>query len=85
MKISVTQEHIDKGVPAKTDCCALTLAFRDSGFPKAIVGIVLAYPMNNDDGVLSCILLPREAIDFRNSFDTGKPVKPFTFEVEVPA
>jgi hypothetical protein len=31
------------------------------------------------------VALPTEAVEFVSRFDDGKPVQPFTFDLEVPA
>lgn len=82
MKISVTQEHIDKADVGSRSSCALALALQDAGFPKAIVGFASFWPkiMSNER-----ILLPEEAVQFREMFDQGLKPAPIEFEIEVPA
>lgn len=85
MIITVTQEHIDKGVKKHCERCALSLAFHDSGFPKAGIGVMSVWPFGLDkEHEQRRWDLPEKAVSFREGFDGGWPVKPFTFEMHIP-
>lgn len=84
MQINVTQEIIDKGGKGgKSNCssCPIALAIREqTEFKAAEVG---------HDIWLTSILsekprhLPSEATFFIERFDDGKPVQPFSFELDL--
>jgi hypothetical protein len=86
MKITVTQEHIDKGVRVNGYSCPITLALRDAGFVRPCVGIHRCYVSKKRfwfgysryDGTL-----PSNAVEFVRNFDVCNPVEPFTFEIEM--
>lgn len=68
----VTQEHIDNGVKGNAMRCAIGLALR----PLRAKYAMMTWP----GGHLSP---PQVVLDFIEAFDAGKPVQPFTTQVEV--
>lgn len=83
MKISVTQEHIDKGDRRviAVDRCMVALALRSAGFPDAVVGVETAN-LNKLDRAITLPIIVQRAIE---DFSVGRKVVPFDFELEVPA
>ena len=86
MRIEVTREHIETGVPKSPEKCALALALTEAGFDKATVGgscfwwgpyiDELTYLRKGCD-------VPEVAGLFMDAFDKHIPVEPFEFELEV--
>lgn len=80
MTITVTQEDIDKGVISSCVACPIALAvgrfMPDSGFIVCANAIDFTSPLGD------LIHLPIEAVKFISDFDKGRPVQPFTFELE---
>jgi hypothetical protein len=80
MKITVTQEHIDKGLQKLLDACPIALALRDAtGHVYCVDG----------EGIYQWgelgILLPPKAKRFIKAFDNDGPaaIKPFEFEINL--
>jgi hypothetical protein len=80
MKISVTQEHIDKGEVRCALHCALVLAFNALGFDVMVEPASVSFYSSSGD-FLGELALPIEAQYFQIDFDKGKPVQPFAFEM----
>ena len=81
MKVEVTQEDINRGMPKVCDRCPIALAMRRAG-----CAFVYVEPHRVDwrrRGILSgkYSSLPSEATRFIMAFDNAEPVQPFTFEV----
>ena len=80
MKITVTQDHINKGYRFNTDRCPIALAVREK-FPNATVSVT-----NQDIHVKKWFLrrynLPKEAIHFVYDFDNRLSVQPIEFEAK---
>lgn len=77
MKINVTQDDIDCGIIGNCELCPIALA---------ILPIVSPLPVEVDN---CCIEIggvqynsPNSVCQFIDDFDNGKPVKPFSFELE---
>jgi hypothetical protein len=85
--VSVTAEHIARGEPGDCGWCPIALAVADALPGLAYLSIRLQdidlRPRPDED--LIVIGMPDEAVDFILDFDAGKPVKPFTFELDYPA
>lgn len=82
MKIEVTQEDIERGVPLNS--CFCPIAFASSRAFHCQHSLVSQdYFRVLGVGKNGRIMLPQPAIDFIAAFDAGKPVEPFSFEVEV--
>ena len=86
MQIVVTAENIAQGWRRKESRCPIALAIkRDLGSVDVLV--------HECDARISCAQtkyywqtfdLPQECVDFIALFDAGKPVAPFTFDLEFP-
>lgn len=80
MKIKVTQEHIAKGKPQRSEWCPIALAAKDV-FPQEIV-VVSPYDLQviaeQRDRYWH---LPAQVRQFIKDFDGGRPVEPFDFEL----
>ena len=75
-KIEITQEDIDRGMRGRSDFCPVALALRRK-WPEAEMGC-FACDLGN-----RLVLVPELVSKFVEDFDSGKPVKPFTFEIEL--
>lgn len=90
MKISVTAEHIRKGVKNSFSYCPIALAFHDAGFPEAevgteTVGLQSKSNPNKDICLIQSIVLPVEVRHWIYRFDTSnRPSFPFEFEFNAP-
>lgn len=76
--IEVTQEDIDKGKQGSCGRCPIALAayrVMEGSF------LVLPYAIFRLEG--KSISLPDSAIEFIGLFDSGMPVKPFSFTIEI--
>jgi hypothetical protein len=82
VKISVTQEHIDKGERWSFHSCPLALAVTEASGNLAGVGTESIYP-NWDKIGLTKITMPAEVANFRSRFDESSPVEPFEFEISI--
>ena len=80
IRVEVTPEHIKNGVPDSSESCALALAFKSAGFPKARVGITSVWLEGFEGNRFAT--LPRSAEKFAQRFDDGAPVAPFSFEID---
>ncbi len=84
MLIQVTQEHIDEGIVYDCEVCPIALAINrllKLGLKTVIVATVI---ICNSDRELCRCNYPDEARDFINRFDRLDPVKPFSFELDIP-
>jgi hypothetical protein len=84
LRVVVTQEHIDKGVPvgrprgsAASSYCALELGLIDAGWGQPCVAVTLAWDEARHPQ--TCYLVPDSARRFMLDFDAGRPVCPRTF------
>ena len=88
MKIEITQQCIDRGTPANSECCALSLAFMEAGFLSAEVGedsidLESIDPTEDDGRKMTAYEMDGELLDFIRIYDSeeGKKLaKPFTFD-----
>lgn len=78
MKITVTQEHIDKGDRCRASSCPLALALRETTGQPWIVSSMSA---GTEYG--HCRPLPQEARHFVVNYDHGALVKPFAFDFDI--
>ena len=77
MKVTVTQEDIDKGRPQVGHGCPIAIAVKRSNKSNTVwIGRFTAF-IGAD-----CYPLPGTAMQFVKDFDNNKPVEPFTFEME---
>lgn len=82
--ITVTQAHIDAGIRVRSDICPVALAMRElKELENFNVGSCSFYYFSN--GIYRSGRLPLAANYFINDFDAEpqRPVKPFSFEIEV--
>lgn len=77
MKIEVTQEHIDSGIPAACNCCPIALAISEETGESVTVGGEAVHFQGRS------LILPREVSAFIHSFDADGEVEPFSFELDV--
>jgi hypothetical protein len=80
MKIEVTQEHIEKGVPEEECNCPIALAIRDAFNVEELEVSVNATVIRV--GFDHCPT-PEEAEAFVCDFDDGRSVRPFTFDLPI--
>ena len=82
MIVTVTQDHIDKGV--RNDCteCALALALRPH-FSFTIPGVFDSCVVVLSGGQLKYSDLPENAEIWLRKFDLGQEVEPFEFELDI--
>ena len=85
MRITVTQDHIDKGTPCKSTSCPVALALRVA-FPDEflIFATEEEATLLGLDGVRT-IALPDAARDFISDFDVDRTGVPFQFDCDVRA
>ena len=82
VKIQVTQEHIEHGIPNNCSCCPIALAVQEV-FPRQIVEVgQFDLTVGGTKRHLE-YELPEEASDFVEQFDMGHYVRPFDFELEI--
>lgn len=84
MKITVTQQHIDKGVRGSCSSDPISLALQDAGFKNPWAGTdrITASGFGPFRRYYS-LETPPALLAFMRDFDTGKEVLPFEFELEV--
>ena len=85
MKINVTATDIDKGIRSDDTHCPIALAVKRAlrkrkGLFVTDIGIEWE---NKDERIEKLCGLPARARKFVERFDEGKPVKPFSFNIEV--
>lgn len=76
MKISVTQDHIDAGLPRSPFSCPIALACQEAGLDNPGVDQVFI------DAVGVHAAIPPAASCFIGDFDGGRSVQPFEFEID---
>lgn len=80
--ISVTQDHIERGIQGSSKFCPIARAFVSAGFQDAVVGLNLA--SFTEKGWLrerryTAVPLPEMARRFAHNFDMGRQPQPFSF------
>jgi hypothetical protein len=80
MKITVTQQHIDEGQRGSTTRDPISFAMADAGLEHPHAGVTYLSWQSKD--YKRSVEIPREVYDFMADFDNGRPVQPFTFELE---
>ena len=80
MIIKVTKKHIKEGKCGSYRNCPIALALKSKGFTRVYVdgGDVRAH---NSAGFIDANL-PIRAMKFIVKFDSGRPVKPFSFRIQ---
>jgi hypothetical protein len=85
--VSVTAEHIAKGFPGDCGDCpvwhAITAAIPGLAYLRVRYLDIDVRPRPEDDLVI--IEIPDGVARFIRAFDVGRPVEPFTFELDYPA
>jgi hypothetical protein len=92
MQINVTEKHIENGKKRNCQFCPIALAIGEhleEGFECHVSRYTLKiYPASNQDldsdFCLTEVNLPQECSTFIGLFDNYDPVKPFTFEANIP-
>jgi len=77
MIISVTEEHIKKGVKASYRTCPIALALEDAGFDSPKVSVASYWYQD-----AKRLNLPLKVQKFIKDFDNGKKVRPFSFRTK---
>lgn len=84
MRVKVTQEDIEKGIPEHCGKCPIARAIRRA-MPDAIsVGVGSIGVEWFDKSGFRVAELPQQAQQFIYYFDFGEPVQPFEFDLEIP-
>lgn len=78
--VSVTKDHIKKGVKSEKDCCPMALAMKDAGCKDVIVDRTAMF-FRETNGDENAIVLPDDVKRFVDDFDRGMKVKPITFKL----
>ena len=78
MLVHITAKHIAAGA-VHSKRCPIALALQDAGFPRASVGMATYSVDGTYDGTG---LLPDAARVFVRDFVHGKPVEPFSVELD---
>lgn len=84
-KVEVTAELIETGIPQNASSCPIAKALKPHLKPYQHAVVKLTY-FNIEylgDAVETYKLLPKAARDFIRTFDSGAPVEPFDFEIEL--
>jgi hypothetical protein len=76
MKITVTQKHIDEGQRGSSTRDPVCFAMTDAGLKRPYAGVTY---LSWADGFAK---VPEEVYGFMLDFDNGRPVLPFTFDLE---
>lgn len=79
MKITVTQDDINKGIPLKAPRCAIARAIRRQTRRYASVGTETVTAL----GRPKAFATPPVAVAFIERFDAGKLVQPFSFWLDI--
>lgn len=83
-KIEVTQECIDKGEARNGLSCPVAIALINQGFIHVTVSPFWVIGKHKITDLKHFqVHTPLVVLKFMNEFDTNKPVKPFTFEIDV--
>lgn len=84
MLITVTQQHIDDGI-IECESCPISLALIDAGCIEPFVSDdVVAFRLKGKRRRITASP-PMAAVKFIHKFDALGKVKPFSFELEIPA
>jgi hypothetical protein len=80
VRIDVTQEDIDLGMPGKCGKCPLARAIRRATGSLALVSGEDVYA----SGFAHLAQLPMEAQKFVKAYDSDQEVHPFSFDLDIP-
>lgn len=81
MKITVTQEDIDKGEPRFCFKCSVAIAVTRAFGAKRTAAEEAAIFIHHAKGQINSFLTPSAALRFIRAFDARQPVQPFEFEL----
>jgi len=83
IKISVTQDDIDKGIKNNCEKCPIARALARSfpGYFNLASIYYLSVKAHQKDFYVFMMDTPKVCYDFIRDFDQGKPVTPFEFEI----
>jgi hypothetical protein len=79
--IKVTADHIAKGEPYESDRCPVALAICEQWRPGAQASVWVHAIASVPSGESWTAKLPDAALWWVESFDFGRPVEPFEFEL----
>ena len=84
MKIKVTQKDIEEGYRGSCYDCPIAHAVKREVKPTSHTGLNIGATriLHRNGCSWDTYTLPKKAQTFIKRFDGGKPVKPFTFEIE---
>ena len=85
MTITITQDHINRGVPCDGGSCPIALALFDVYPHATTISVGLDYAVVREDGIARKFILTDEAEAFMASFDYREPVSPMSFDPEIVA
>ncbi len=80
MKITISQKHIDEGQRGSPTRDPIAFAMIDAGLEHPHAGVTYLSWIEND--CKHFVKVPKKVYDFMADFDNGKPVQPFTFDLE---
>lgn len=83
MLIRVTKRHIEEGLRCMLDACPVALALKNE-FATSRVGVITSVARVVLDNKTLVLKLPTRATHFIHRFDSGLPVKPFSFRIRRP-
>jgi hypothetical protein len=81
--IAITQKHIEAGLRESFHSCAVALAMSDAGLGAPGVNAFFIEGVSNGEHLSA--VTPGEVRQFVDDFDHGRPVSPFSFEVDLTA
>jgi hypothetical protein len=84
MKIKVTLKDIEEGYRGSCYDCPIAHAFKREVKTTSHTGLTVgaARILHREACTWNAYTLPKKAQTFIKRFDNGKPVEPFTFEIE---
>jgi len=82
IEVSVTEEDIRNGFTNNCRYCPIANALRRMGYDPRVDGLDIVLIGEGSKDV--CVSTPDVANEFIKRFDDMEPVKPFTFELEIP-
>ena len=84
MKIQVTQADIERGIKNRCDFCPVAIAISrhlPTGLEITVFSEAMLFEGRFGDGPSTAIDTDQTVVDFIESFDNGKPVAPFSFNL----
>jgi hypothetical protein len=83
MRITVTKKHIKRGRPSESDFCPIALALKSVGVKNPNVDADTIDGLRRGTNFTKST--PDKLARFIARFDDGNPVKPFSFDIALPA